>query len=150
MPVRALQTKESSRGLATGDLDNDGDLDFVVINNDRQAEIAINNTKDLGNFVSLWLEGTKSNRSAIGTVVTATIGNLQIKRELVGASSYLSGCDDRLHFGLGHNTQIDKLVIRWPSGMEQVISDLAGARFYHVVEGLEPVVVTPGASAVAP
>ncbi len=146
----ALQTEQPSRGLATGDLDNDGDLDFVVVNNDTKAEVALNVSQDLGNFVSLWLEGTEGNRSAIGAVVSAKMGDRTITRAVLGASSYLSACDHRVHLGLGTANQIDELIVRWPGGKEQSVSDLPANTHYHWIEGQDPVAVQPGQNVIAP
>jgi hypothetical protein len=147
---RALATTKPSRGLATGDLDNDGDIDFVVVNTNTDAEIALNVTKGLGHFVSLWLEGANCNRSAIGAVVSAKIGERRITREVLGASSYLSACDHRVHFGLGSADQIDELMIRWPGGSQQTVSGLAAGAHYHLIEGRDPAALQPGEEVIAP
>ncbi len=146
----ALETAQPSRGLATGDLDNDGDIDFIVVNTNTAAEIAVNVTNEPGHFVSLWLEGTSGNRSAIGAVVSASIGKRRITREVMGASSYLSACDHRVHFGLGAANQIDELTIRWPGGGEQSLSGLPADAHYHLVEGQEPIAIQPGEKVIAP
>ncbi len=146
----ALQLKKPGRGLATGDLDNDGDLDFIVVNTDADAEIARNTTKDPGNFVSLWLEGKSGNRSALGAFVTAKIGDRRMTREVIAASSYLSACDHRVHLGLGTANQVDELVIRWPGGVEQTVSELPAGAHYHLIEGREPAEIRPGEQVIRP
>lgn len=140
----ALQTRLPSRGLATGDLDNDGDLDFVVVNTNTHAEIALNATPQAGNFVSLWLEGVTCNRSAIGALVTAIVGDRHTTREVLGASSYLSASDPRVHLGLGGASQVDEVRIRWPDGNQQTVSGLKAGAYYHWVEGHDPVPIEPG------
>jgi hypothetical protein len=146
----ALKSMQPSRGLATGDLDSDGDIDFIVVNNNTDAQVAHNVTQPLGNFVTLWLEGSESNRSAIGTAVKANFGGLSIRREVQGASSYLSGPSRLLHLGLGAATRIDELIIHWPGGSNQVIRDLPAGAFYHLIQGRDPVVIEPGENVIAP
>ena len=140
----ALQVKQVGRGLATGDLDGDGDLDFIISTNGGKAQVGINSTEKRGNFVGLWLEGSKANRNAIGARVVAKIGNRTIQREVMGASSYLSICDFRLLFGLGETGMIDELTIHWPGRQPQVIKGLAAGKYYRVVEGQEPLAFVPG------
>jgi hypothetical protein len=103
-----------------------------------------------GNSILLWLEGTKSNRSAIGAVVEATVGDRKMSREVIGVISYLSACDQRLHFGLGEIRQIDELQIRWPGGTEQSIGALSAGGTYHIIEGSQPILVKPGESVITP
>lgn len=140
----ALSDRQVSRGLATADLDNDGDLDFIINNNGGTAQVGMNETKPIGNFVSLWLEGRKSNRNAIGARVVAKIGDREITRQVQGASSYLSICDFRVHLGLAGAESIDELTIYWPSAATQVVRNLAAGRFYRIVEGEEPMPYRPG------
>ena len=134
-----LQAELPSRGLATGDLDDDGDLDVIVVNNSADAEVALNVTLEPGHFVSLWLEGVTCNRSAIGAVVSARIGDRRITREILGASSYLSACDNRVHLGLGTADGIDELLIHWPGSSQQTVSGLKANTYYHLIEGRDPV-----------
>ncbi|HMS09012.1 MAG TPA: CRTAC1 family protein, partial [Pyrinomonadaceae bacterium] len=103
----ALKDIQVSRGLATGDLNGDGLIDFVVNNNGGTAQIAFNNSPRPGNFVMLWLEGSMANRSAIGARLVAKIGERTIERQVMGAQSYLSMSDLRVHFGLGPAEKID-------------------------------------------
>jgi hypothetical protein len=134
----ALGDKQVSRGLATADFDADGDLDFIVSNNGGTAQIAFNETTQKGNFVALWLEGERANRNAIGTRVVARIGDKKIERQIMGAQSYLSISDFRVHFGLGAAQKIDELTIYWLGGEAQIIRDLQSGKFYYVRQGKEP------------
>ncbi|MGB7203259.1 MAG: CRTAC1 family protein [Pyrinomonadaceae bacterium] len=140
----ALLDKQVSRGLATGDLDGDGALDFVVTNNGGTAQIGFNTSAEKGNFVVLWLDGDKANRSAIGTRVVARIGDKMIERQVMGSQSFLSVSDFRIHFGLASAAKIDELTIFWPGGTQQTIKDLAGGKFYYVRQGKETITFIPG------
>ncbi len=140
----ALQHRGVSRGLAVGDLDNDGRLDFIVVDNDGPAQVVRNATEPPGHFLSLWLEGQTSNRSAIGATVQVTAGDKTMVREVRGGSSYLSVSDRRVHVGLGATTSVDEVEIRWPNGELQKLGPQAADQFLHVVEGKPPVAYTPG------
>jgi enediyne biosynthesis protein E4 len=146
----ALRDVQVSRGLASGDLDGDGALDFVIVNNEGGAQIAFNRSPSLGRFVTLWLEGGAANRSAIGARAVAQIGERRIQRQVMGAQSYLSISDFRLHFGLGTADQIDALEIHWPGGEVQQIGPLAHGQHYYIRQGQAPQSYVPGASRIAP
>jgi enediyne biosynthesis protein E4 len=106
----------SSRGLAVGDIDNDGSLE-VLINNQNEAPSLLHLTSlPPANWISLKLTGTISNRSAIGAKVRLTSGGITQTAEVRSGGSYLSQSDLRVHFGLGTATRIDRLEIDWPSG----------------------------------
>ncbi len=145
----ALQTQYVGRGLVSGDLDGDGDLDFIVSNNAGPLEVARNESRLAGPALVLWLEGKGTNRSAIGARVTARIGGRELVREVRGSSSYLSVCDFRLHFGLAGQTKVEQLRIAWPGGPTQELGEL-GAGFYRIVEGEPAVPFTPGERVFAP
>jgi len=146
----ALADIQVSRGLVTSDLDGDGDLDFVVAQNGGTAQVAINETKPMGGWIGLWLEGTTANRSAIGARVTSRVGDRTLVREVRGASSYLSVPDLRVHVGLGEAARADDVSIRWPGGDVQELGAVEGGRWYRVVQGEAPVAFVPGQAAMAP
>ncbi|MCO4770626.1 MAG: CRTAC1 family protein [Deltaproteobacteria bacterium] len=145
----AFATRGVSRGLATGDLDSDGGVDLVIVNNEGPLVVAANRTKERGHWLSLWLEGVTSNRSAIGAVVTARIGEAVLVREVRGGSSYLAVSDRRVHLGLGDATNAS-LSVRWPDGSEQEFEGVASDRHLRLVQGGELVPYTPGKEQIAP
>ena len=139
----AMQDKQVSRGLATADLDGDGDLDFVITNNGGTAQIGFNESTPRGNFVMLWLEGAR-NKSAIGARLVAKIGDRTVERQIMGSQSYLSMSELRVHFGLGPASQIDELTIYWPGGNKQGIAAVEAGKFYYIKESDLPVEFVPG------
>jgi hypothetical protein len=104
------------RGLGVADFDNDGRLDFYQTNADQPALLYRNVTEPVGNWVGLKLIGTKSNRDAIGALVTLRAGGKQWVRQIDGGNGYAGQSTQRLHFGLGAIGTIDSLEILWPSG----------------------------------
>ncbi|MGB1275794.1 MAG: CRTAC1 family protein, partial [Nannocystaceae bacterium] len=115
----ALAHQGVSRGLAIGDLDSDGGLDFVVVDNNAAVQVARNTSPERGHWINLWLEGREANRSAIGASVTVQVGGRTLVREVRGADSYLSVSDRRLHFGLGEVAELQDIVVTWPGGQQQ-------------------------------
>jgi hypothetical protein len=146
----ALRDSQVSRGLATADLNGDGLLDFVVSNNGGTAQVAFNETSPKGNFVSLWLEGVGSNRNAIGARIEAKIGSRSIERQIMGAQSYLSVSDFRVHIGISDAERIDELTISWLGGSRQIITNLEGGKFYYIRENEDPISYVPGDRPIAP
>jgi hypothetical protein len=86
-------------------------------------------------WISLELEGTKSNRLALNARVRATAGDLVQTSEVLSGGSYLSQNDLRIHFGLGRSERVDKVEIFWPTGKTEMLTDLAAGHFYYVKEG---------------
>ena len=108
------------RGLAVGDYDNDGKQDLLVIDSDGRPLLFHNETTGGGHWVRFRLEGTKSNRSAHGAIVTLELEDgTKRTRHCQTDGSYLSASDSRVHFGIGSATKARKAVIRWPSGVVQ-------------------------------
>jgi hypothetical protein len=105
-----------SRGLAVGDLDNDGRLDLVINDLDGSPQVLRNEMPGAGHWLLVKLEGNGANTDAIGAVVLAKAGKLDQRRLVQSGSSYISQDDQRLHFGLGAATQVDTLEVRWPDG----------------------------------
>jgi hypothetical protein len=123
----------SSRGLAVGDLDNDGDLDLVIVNMDETPSILRNDGGTARNWLIVKLRGTSSNRLGLGARIKATAGTLQMMREATTSGSIFSASDSRVHFGLGTATQAD-LEIRWPSGKVQTLREVSANQIVEVDE----------------
>ena len=122
LPDRS-QGPHSSRGLAAGDIDNDGRIDLLIANLDAPPTL-LRGSAATGNWLLLDLSGTRSNRSAIGARATVAAGDLRQVREVRSGGSYQSHNDRRLHFGLGERESVDVVTIRWPNGSEQVLKDV--------------------------
>lgn len=135
----AAQIVESSRGCAFGDYDNDGDIDVLIMNMNAAPSLLknyINEERRKGNnWIKLKLAGTKSNRSAIGARVRLRTSRLLLTQEITSQSSYYSHNDSRLHFGLGSESKIDYIEIRWPNGSTEVIKEVAVNRIVMIKEG---------------
>ncbi|MGH9736148.1 MAG: CRTAC1 family protein [Candidatus Acidiferrales bacterium] len=124
-----------SRGAAIGDFDNDGDLDILTSNNGEYAQLLRNDGGNQNHWLSISLEGTKSNRDAVGARVKVTAGDLVSYDERRGGTSYQSARDPRLHFGLGSRSRIDSVEVKWPSGAVTTIGKLDADRFIAIKEG---------------
>jgi hypothetical protein len=130
----ALKELRVSRGLAVGDLFNDGKVDVVIGDLDGSPMILRNNGISNHHWVSFELTGTKSNRLAIGARLKITAGGMTQTEEIHSGGSYLSQSDLRVHFGLDAATKIDRVEIRWPSGAIDTLEHLAVDNFYAVRE----------------
>ena len=124
----------AGRGMAIGDINNDGMIDAVVTENDGPAHILMNETKTSNHWLGLELVGHKSNRDAIGAVVKVTTPAGSQWDIVTTSSSYLSSSDKRLHFGLGSSTSASSVEIHWPSGIVQTLKDVKGGQYLRVDE----------------
>lgn len=129
-----LALARSSRGAAFGDYDNDGDIDVLISNIDDRPTLLRNDTSG-GRWVTLRLAGVMSNRDGIGAQVTVVAGGRRLVAEVRAGGSYVSHNDMRLHFGLGAEGTVDRVEIRWPSGLVERVDRLETNRFYEVLEG---------------
>jgi hypothetical protein len=122
------------RSVVLADLWNRGVLDVVVANQRGPLLIYRNTVSPENDWIEFSLEGTKSNRSAIGAQLTLFWDGKQQVQFVSGGNGFASENDRRLHFGLGRSPSIEKVVIRWPSGVRQTLRDLAPNRLYNIKE----------------
>jgi hypothetical protein len=145
----AVQIPQVSRGLAVGDLFNDGHLEIVIENLEGGPMILRADADAQNHWIGLELRGTKGNLLALNARVRVTAADLVQEDEVRSGGSYLSQNDLRLHFGLGKHPRADKVEVTWPSGAKETLTNLAVDRFYVVQEGKGVVSTHPAASAVA-
>jgi len=127
----------AARGLAVGDINNDGKLDAVVTSNDGPAGVLLNQTDTPNHWITLNLVGMKSNRDAIGAQVRISTPAGDQFATVTTTSSYQSSGDKRLHFGLGSADSIREIEIRWPSGIRQILQGQTTDRILTITEPLK-------------
>lgn len=126
---------QSRRGIAVGDINNDGNLDFVVFNAGRPPSLFINETRNGNHRVLFRLVGTKSNRMGIGARMAIVAGGMTQIAEVRGGGAYNSSSDTRLHFGLGKAAIISRIEVSWPSGLHQEFQNVSADAIYEITEG---------------
>jgi hypothetical protein len=124
----------AGRGLAVGDIDNDGKLDAIIATNNGPAYLLHNETRTSNHWLTLRLVGHVSNRDAIGAVVKVTTSAATQFATVSTASSYLSSSDKRVHFGLGSENLAKEIEIRWPSGIVQKLEKVKADRMVQIDE----------------
>jgi tetratricopeptide (TPR) repeat protein len=122
------------RGLARADLDNDGRIDLLLVAQNSPMAYFHNRTKQTGHFLTVRLEGTQSNRDAIGAKLVVTAGGQRQTAWRLGGGSYASAEDPRLHFGLGPAERIEEIEVHWPSGRVDHFRDLPADTGYLIRE----------------
>ncbi|MGA8026462.1 MAG: CRTAC1 family protein [Bryobacteraceae bacterium] len=130
-----FQIPAAHRGLAVGDLDNDGRVDVVMSVLNGQAQVFHNITQNTNHWLLLRLIGTKSNRMGIGARirVTAADGSVQYNH-VTTSTGYASSSDPRVHFGLGSAASAREIEILWPSGIKQTLHDVMADRIFTITE----------------
>jgi hypothetical protein len=123
------------RGLAYGDIDNDGDLDILMTTNNGPAYLYRNDQLAGNRSIRFQLVGTQSNRDAIGATVQVQTGDGSQWRMVKGGSSYLSQSELPVTFGLGKRDKVDRVVIQWPNGKTEDYKNLSAGRRYKCIEG---------------
>ena len=139
-PARRSAARHVSRGCAFGDFDNDGDLDIVIMNQHEPPSLLRNDAPKENHWIKVRLEGTKSNRSAIGARVLVRYGGKTQAQAVMSQASYMSSNDPRLHFGLGSETTADIEVV-WPTG---AVEKYPGQAANHLITILEGHGIVPG------
>ena len=129
-----FQSTAVSRGALFGDYDNDGDVDMLVTQSNGPVTLLRNETGTQHNWVRIKTVGVISSRDGTGTRVTLTAGGHTQIQEINRGASYLSSHDGRLHFGLGVHTTVDRLEVRWQSGVVQVFENLLTNREHVISE----------------
>ena len=129
-----VNARHCSRGMAFGDFDNDGDMDVLIMNVNEPPTLLRNDAPQENHWIKIRLEGTKSNRSAIGARVLARYGGKVQAQEVVSQTSYLSANDPRLHFGLGAAKTVD-IEVHWPLGLVEKHAALAAGQLVTIREG---------------
>jgi hypothetical protein len=130
----AFQLPLLGRGLAAGDMDNDGRVDLVILPQN-EPTVYFHNRTGGGRSLTLLLEGTSSNRDAVGARVVVESGGRRRFAWRTGGGSYQSASDPRLHIGLGTADRIDSVEVTWPSGRVDRFRGLEPGRGYRLREG---------------
>ncbi|HYK36618.1 CRTAC1 family protein [Alloacidobacterium sp.] len=126
----------AGRGLATADYDNDGDIDIAVNVRGESPELLRNDGGNANHWIEVLLIGTKSNRDGTASVLKLTSEGVTHMEQAKGGMSYMSASDPRIHFGLGKRTKIDSLVITWPSGQVDKLTNVPIDKIIAVKEGV--------------
>jgi hypothetical protein len=137
----------SARGLAVGDLWNDGRLSAVISNMNAPPMLLVNDVRNRNHWIAFHAIGSKSNRDGIGAKISVKAGARTLVDEVRSGSSYVSNSDMRVHFGLGSATKIDWVQVRWPSGLLERFENLPVDSIHTLKEGSGTPVTTPSAPA---
>jgi hypothetical protein len=125
----------SGRGMATGDFDNDGDLDVLISNNGEPPLLLRNEGGNKNNWLGLQLVATKSNSASVGAIISWQAGGIKRSRLRTAGGSYLASHDPRELLGVGSARRIESVEIRWPSGKVDKLQNVAVNSYLKVIEG---------------
>jgi hypothetical protein len=130
-----ITTASSARGLAVGDLWNNGQISVVISNVYAKPSLLVNTLPSANHWIAFKMVGTRSNRDAIGAKITVKVGKRLLVDEVRSGSSYISQNDLRVHFGLGTAGKIDAMQVRWPSGFVEHFDNVAVDTIHTLKEG---------------
>lgn len=130
-----LDSEFDGRGVAVADFDNDGRLDLIVANANNEPLLYRNTMPAGAHWVEFLLEGTRSNRAAVGAQVRISVGGKQRLSFVNGGSSFAGQSSARVHFGLGATDSLEKVEVRWPSGLVETYRGLEVDRLHRIQEG---------------
>lgn len=135
----ALAPIEVGRAVAFGDVNNDGGVDLLIANNNGPARLLLNTVPERGHWITVRLEGVRSNRSGYGSRVELMRKDGTSSRRWVrGDGSYLAANDPRVHFGLGRSGDVDRIQVRWPAGGCESWNSVGVDRIVTLREGRGP------------
>jgi hypothetical protein len=129
-----FQQEKVGRGACLGDFDNDGDIDIFINNLNDHCIFLRNNKGNQNNWITLNLKGTASNRDGVGARISLTSGEMHLSAQKRSTTGYLSQNDPRIHFGVGKNGVIDKIVVKWPSGKVQTLENIKANQILTIEE----------------
>ena len=129
-----LRRRYAGRGLAVGDFDNDGDPDLLLLNVGARPVLLRNDGGNRRHWLGVALTGRRGSRDAVGARVTLTAGSRRQSRSVLGGTSYCSTSDQRLLFGLGDASRVDRLEVEWPGGGRSVLEGVKTDRYLSVRE----------------